>query len=153
MVEIFGCLSAMFDYVLVDVGRHLDDRTIEVLSLSDAILFLSCLDIPTIRNVKRYLDIFEQLEIEREKVHLVVNRFQKKSRLGLNDLENTVGLETFWTIPNEFAPISLGIDRGNPAVLETPKTKVAQNFKDLAESLCELYGRQESSSSVETATG
>ncbi|MEJ2719522.1 MAG: response regulator [bacterium] len=151
MTDLFGQLSSMFDYVLVDVGRHLDDRTVEVLSISDGVLFLSSLDLPTIRNVKRYLDIFDELEIDRALIHLVVNRFQKKSRLTLTDLENTVGLETFWAIPNDFAPISLGIDRGNPAVLEAPKSKVAQNFKDLAECVCELYGREESASSIETA--
>ncbi|UCH84481.1 MAG: response regulator, partial [Candidatus Latescibacterota bacterium] len=153
MTELFGMLGSMFDYVIVDVGRHLDDRTVEVLSLSDGILFLSALDLPTIRNVKRYLDIFDELEIDRSLIHLVVNRFQKKSRLTLTDLENTVGLETFWAVPNDFAPISLGIDRGNPAVLEAPKSKVAQNFKDLAECVCELYGREESVGSMETATG
>lgn len=152
MVELFGYLNTIFDYVVVDAGRHLDDRTVEVLSLSDAIIVLSCLDLPTIRNVKRYMDIFDKLEIDRDRIHLVVNRFLKKGRLTLNDLETTVGLETFWTIPNDFAPMSLGIDRGNPAVLQTPKAKVSQNFKDLAENLCELYGKQSAESSVEAAT-
>ncbi len=72
--------------------------------------------------------------------------------LTLNDLESTVGMETFWTIPNDFAPMSLGIDRGNPAVLQTPKAKVSQNFKDLAENICELYGTETPESSVEAAT-
>ncbi len=152
MVELFGYLNAMFDYVVVDLGRHLDDRTIEVLTLSDAVLFLSCLDLPSIRNVKRYLEIFEELEIESDQIHLVVNRFHKKSRLTLSDLETAVGLETFWTIPNDFAPVSLGIDRGNPAVLEAPKSKVSQNIKDLAECVCELYSVESAENSMETAT-
>jgi pilus assembly protein CpaE len=152
MVELFGYLNTIFDYIVVDAGRHLDDRTVEVLSLSDAILVLSCLDLPTIRNVKRYMDIFDKLEIDRDRIHLVVNRFLKKGRLTLNDLETTVGLETFWTIPNDFAPMSLGIDRGNPAVLQTPKAKVSQNFKDLAENLSELYGKEMTESSVEAAS-
>jgi pilus assembly protein CpaE len=152
MTELFGYLNTMFDWIVVDAGRHLDDRTIEVLTLSDAILVLSCLDLPTIRNVKRYVEIFDKLEIDRERIHLVVNRFIKKSRLSLNDLETTVGLETFWTIPNDFAPMSLGIDRGSPAVLQTPKAKVSQNFKDMAENICELYGRSTPESSVEAAS-
>jgi pilus assembly protein CpaE len=152
MTELFGHLNTMFDYVIVDAGRHLDDRTVEVLTLSDAILVLSCLDLPTIRNVKRYMEIFDKLEIDRERIHLVVNRFLKKGRLSLNDLETTVGLETFWTIPNDFAPMSLGIDRGNPAVVQTPKAKVSQNFKDLAENICELYGREVAESSVQAAS-
>ena len=152
MVELFGYLNTMFDYVIVDLGRHLDDRTVEVLTASDAVLFLSCLDLPSIRNVKRYLEIFEELEIESDRIHLVVNRFQKKSRLTLNDLETAVGLETFWTIPNDFAPVSLGIDRGNPAVLEAPKAKVSQNIKDLAECVCELYSVETAENAVEAAT-
>jgi pilus assembly protein CpaE len=151
MVELFGYLNTMFDYIVVDAGRHLDDRTVEVLSLSDAILVLSCLDLPTIRNVKRYLEIFDKLEIDRDRIHLIVNRYLKKGRLTLNDLETTVGLETFWTIPNDFAPMSLGIDRGNPAVLQTPKAKVSQNFKDLAENLRELYAKETAEGSVEAA--
>jgi pilus assembly protein CpaE len=152
MVELFGYLNTMFDYIIVDAGRHLDDRTVEVLSISDAVLVLSVLDLPTIRNVKRYMEIFDKLEIDRERIHLIVNRFLKKGRLTLNDLESSVGMETFWTIPNDFAPMSLGIDRGNPAVLETPKAKVSQNFKDLAENLGELYGKQTPESSIEAAT-
>lgn len=152
MVELFGYLNTMFDYIVVDAGRHLDDRTVEVLSISDAILVLSVLDLPTIRNVKRYMEIFDKLEIDRERIHLIVNRYLKKGRLTLNDLESSVGMETFWTIPNDFAPMSLGIDRGNPAVLETPKAKVSQNFKDMAENICELYGKQSPESSVEAAT-
>ena len=152
MTELFGHLNAMFDYVVVDAGRHLDDRTVEVLTLSDAVLMLSCLDLPTIRNVKRYMEIFDKLEVDREKIHLVVNRFLKKGRLSLNDLESTVGLETFWTIPNDFAPMSLGIDRGNPAVVQTPKAKVSQNFQDLAQNICELYGSEVTGSSVEAAS-
>ena len=152
MTELFGHLNTMFDYVVVDAGRHLDDRTVEVLTLSDAILVLSCLDLPTIRNVKRYMEIFDKLEIDRERIHLVVNRFLKKGRLSLNDLEMTVGLETFWTIPNDFAPMSLGIDRGTPAVVQTPKAKVSQNFQDLAQNICELYGAEVPGSSVEAAS-
>ena len=67
-------------------------------------------------------------------------------------LETAVGLETFWTIPNDFTPMSLGIDRGNPAVLEAPKSKVSQNFKDLAECVCEMYGSEASENSIEAAT-
>jgi pilus assembly protein CpaE len=98
------------------------------------------------------MELFDKLEIDRERIHLIVNRYLKKGRLTLNDLESTIGMETFWTIPNDFAPMSLGIDRGNPAVLQTPKAKVSQNFKDLAENICELYGRETPESSVEAAT-
>ncbi|MDH3216698.1 MAG: AAA family ATPase [Candidatus Krumholzibacteria bacterium] len=149
MVELFGTLNTMFDYIIVDVGRHLDDRTVEVLELSDRILMMTSLDVPTIRNVSRYLNIFEQLELDRDKIHMIVNRFHKKSRLSLKDIEMALGMETFWTIPNDFEPMSLGIDQGNPAVKEAPRSKVAQSFKDLVESFAAVDGDQSSSAVVE----
>jgi pilus assembly protein CpaE len=152
MGELLGTLTTMFDYIIVDIGRHLDDRTVEVLEISDEIFLMSALDIPTIRNVSRYLDIFERLQIEESKIRLIVNRFQKKSQINLKDLESAVGLETFWAIPNDYAPISMGINGGNPAVLEAPRSKVAQSYKDLAEHICELHSAQSSPESMEATT-
>lgn len=137
VIELIGTLSTMYDYVIVDIGRHLDDRTVEVLELSDAIMIMAALDIPTIRNVSRYLDIFERLEIDAGKVHLVVNRFHKRSRVNLKDIEQALGVETFWTVPNDYDAMSLSIDQGVPAVIESPKSKVAQSYKDLAVHLSE----------------
>lgn len=137
VIELIGTLSTMYDYVLVDIGRHLDDRTVEVLELSDAIIVMAALDIPTIRNVSRYLDIFERLEIDPGKTHLVVNRFHKRSRVNLKDIEQALGVETFWAIPNDYDAMSLAIDQGIPAVIESPKSKVAQSYKDLAIHLSE----------------
>lgn len=141
-------LSNMFDYVVIDVGRHLDDRTVEALELCDAVLMMALQDVPTIRNVSRYLEMIERLEIEREKVKLIVNRYQKKNRLMLRDVEAALDMETFWTIPNDFQPVSLGIDGGVPAVIEAPRSKVAQSFKDLAECISETFARQTSSEVV-----
>jgi pilus assembly protein CpaE len=152
MGELLGTLSTMFDYIIVDIGRHLDDRTVEILEISDEIFLMSSLDIPTIRNVSRYLDIFERLQIEDSKIRLIANRFHKKTQISLKDLESAVGMETFWAIPNDYAPISLGINGGNPAVLEAPRSKVAQSYKDLAEHLCELHPSPSSPESVEAAT-
>jgi pilus assembly protein CpaE len=151
VAELFGALNTMFDYVIVDVGRHLDDRTVEALELSDGILLMSTLDVPTIRNVSKYLDIFERLEIAPDKVHLILNRFNKRSRLSLKDMEKALGINVFWTIPNDFEPMSLGIDEGTPAILEAPRSKLAQSFKDLAEHYNEIFADQ-SSEPIEAST-
>jgi len=152
MVELFGTLSTLYDYVVVDVGRQFDDRAVEVLDMSDGILMVTCQDIPTNRNVSRYIDMFQRLEFNRDKVHLIINRYHKKSRLSVEDIEKALGLEVFWSIPNDFAPMSLGIDSGNPAVLEVPKSKVAQSFRDLAEALCQEYEDRPASETVQAAS-
>jgi MinD-like ATPase involved in chromosome partitioning or flagellar assembly len=39
----------------------------------------------------------------------------------------------YWSIPNDFVPMSVGIDRGVPAVHDAPKSKVAKSYLDLAD--------------------
>lgn len=136
LVDLFGRLAVMYDFVIVDVGRHLDDRTVEVLELSDEILLLTTLDVPAVRNASRYLAMLERLEIDRARIRLVVNRIDKRARLGLRDVESALGVDTSWAIPNDFEPVSTGIDHGTPAVLRSRRSKVAKSVRQFAESLC-----------------
>ncbi|HEU4929099.1 MAG TPA: response regulator [Candidatus Krumholzibacteria bacterium] len=133
MVELVGTLSTMFDYVLIDIGRQMDDRTVEVLELSDDILLVSALDLPTIRNTVCFAGILGKLNIDRDKTHVVLNRFHKKSRLSLDDVETMIDGKVFWSIPNDYAPMSMAIDRGVPAVKNEPRSKVAKSFVELAD--------------------
>jgi len=133
MIELVGILSTMFDYVVIDIGRQLDDRTVEVLEVSDSIMLISSLDLPTVRNTVCFAAILTRLKIDREKVHVIINRFQKKSRLSLDDVEAMVDCRVFWSIPNDYEPVSMGIDRGVPAVQHAPRSKVAKSYLDLAD--------------------
>ena len=98
MIELVGILSTMFDYVVIDIGRQLDDRTVEVLELSDSIMLISSLDLPTVRNTVCFAGILTRLKIDREKIHVIVNRYQKKSRLSLEDVEAGHTGSVFWSI-------------------------------------------------------
>jgi len=133
MIELAGILSTMFDYVVIDIGRQLDDRTVEVLELSDSIMLLTSLDLPTVRNTVCFAGILTRLKIDPEKIHVVLNRYQKKSRLSLDDVEAMVDRKVFWSIPNDYEPMSMGIDRGVPAVQHAPRSKVAKSYLDLAD--------------------
>jgi pilus assembly protein CpaE len=150
LVEVIGILSTMYDYIVVDIGRHLDDRTVDMLIVSDEILLLGTQDVTTVRNVSRYLRIFQQLDIVPDKIHLVVNRYHKRSRIPLKDLEAALEIETFWSIPNDYEPISNAIDSGVPVVIEAPRSKSAQSITELAEYIVELRERSATPDSLAT---
>lgn len=138
--ELLGHLTGMFDYVVVDLGRHIDDRSIQLFDLSDEILMVCSQDVPGIRNARRYADLLARLEVARDRIHLVVNRHHPKSRVSNRDVETAVGMEVYWSLPNDFRSMSAAIDSGNPIVLDAPKSKLARSFCELAESLVERHG-------------
>jgi pilus assembly protein CpaE len=128
-------LRGMFEHIIVDLGRHIDERTIEFLDRSDFVLLVTALDVPTIRNTRSYLDLFRRLEISHDRVRLVVNRVQEGRRITNRDLVRTVGQEIFFGLPNDFVAASAAIDSGNPVVLNSPRTKLAEAYRELARAL------------------
>ena len=136
LVEVFGMLGSMFDFIVVDAERHLDDRTLEVLDLSDQVLLVATLSLPAIRNAKRYFELFRRLEMDEKKFELVVNRYNnKKSGLRIRDLEGAVGLKVSWLIPNDYQVAIHSIDAGVPFMVGAPRSKLAKSFEEFAEKL------------------
>lgn len=133
LIDVFGLLSNMFDYVVVDMERHIDERTLEVLDLSERILLISALNIPSIRNTRRYLELFRCLEIDSTKLEVVVNRYDtKKGGVSVREFERTVGLTASWLVPNDYQVVNQSIDTGEPLVLATPNSKIARSFQEFA---------------------
>lgn len=138
LLEVFGLLKGMFDYIVVDAGHTFDSRVLEVLNLADTILVLSVLDVPTVRNSRRCLELFGQLGYSPDKVKLVVNRFQKKTKVTIEDLEATAASKVFWQVPNDYKTLIEAIDAGEPAVVKAPRSKISKNIDELASELIEL---------------
>lgn len=136
MVDVFGMLGTMFDFVIVDADRHLDERSLEVLDLSDRVLLVATLSLPAIRNAKRYFELFRRLEMNENKFEMVVNRYNnKKSGLRIRDLEGAVGLQVSWLVPNDYQVANHSIDAGVPLMIGAPRSKLAKSFEEYAEKL------------------
>lgn len=151
LVETFGLLKQMFDYVVVDAGCTLDPRTFEVFNLCDLILVVAILDVLTVRNVRRGLGLFHKLDSNKEKIRLLVNRHDKKTRVSVADLEETTGAEVFWQIPNDYRTMSTAVDAGIPAVIHAPRSKVARSFEGLATEVLDLWVPAEPETAAETS--
>lgn len=150
--ELVKLLRSLFDNVVVDLGRHIDERTIELLDHSDLVLLMTSLDVPTIRNTRSYLELFRRLEIPAERVQLIVNRAQENKRVSSRDLVRTVGREVLYAIPNDYAATSAAVDSGNPVVLNAPGSKLAGAYRGLAK-LVTTLGNTASSTRSAASSG
>lgn len=142
LLEVFILLRGMFDVVIVDAGHAFDSRVLEVLGLADTILVVAGLDVPTVRNTRRCLSLFAQLGFTQDKVRLVLNRDTKKSKVTLEDLEETAGCPVFWQLPSDYKSLIDAIDSGVPAILQNPKSKISKSIEDLTYELCRLLSEE-----------
>jgi len=140
LLEVMSLLKGMFDIVIVDAGHSFDSRVLEVMNLADTVLVIAGLDVPTVRNIRRCLTLFEQLGYGHNKIRLLVNREQKKSRVTVRDLEETAKCRVFWQLPSDYQSLISAIDAGVPAVMQNPRARISRSIEDLTFELCQVYG-------------
>jgi pilus assembly protein CpaE len=137
IARILGFLRQHFDYVLVDTSKSLAPPALAALQIADPIFLVTNMDVPSLRNLKRCLPILDRVTAgDAGRLRLVVNRFNAKSLVGLDDLEETLGIDVYRTLTNDYATVIQAISTGRPLVLEG-SSRYADQLKDLARSIVE----------------
>lgn len=113
--------AAHYDVVILDMSRTLDAVSVRALDHADAIFPVLQETLPFIRDAKRLLATFQSLGYTKEKIHLIVNRYEKGGDIRLEDVERTLGMKVFRTVPNSFEAVSASVNQGVPVM------KIASN--------------------------
>ena len=128
-------LQAKFDYVIVDTTSMFSVLNLALLDLSTIVTFLGIVDfIPTIKNMKIGSDTLNDLNCDKNKIRLVLNRSNAKTRISIDDVERLLGEKFYHILPNDFRAASQSIKEGIPLVLKNDTTA-------LSEALCDLVAR------------
>jgi pilus assembly protein CpaE len=136
---ILGFFKSHYDYVVVDMSKSLAPPAMATLQCADSIFLITNVDVPSIRNLKRALPSLDQAtggDVNR--LRLVVNRFNGKGLVGLKDLEDTLGLEVYATLGNDYKTVIEAMSTGRPLVLSGSSRYGAQ-IRDLARDIMEGF--------------
>lgn len=140
IARILGFLRRHFDYVLVDTSKSLAPPALAALQNADPIFLVTNMDVPSLRNLKRCLPILDRVTAgDAERLRLIVNRYNPKSLVRLEDLEETLGIDVHWTLTNDYATVIQAISTGQPLVLQG-NSRYATQLKGLARSIVDGSG-------------
>ncbi|KAF5028562.1 hypothetical protein DSECCO2_657740 [anaerobic digester metagenome] len=134
--SLLALMRQIFDTVVIDLGMYLDEITLKVMDISDAIVLVCVQNLPCLANVRRFLDNIRQAQAGlEEKLKIVVNRHLGESELTVEDMENALGLPVYWRIPNDYKTTLAAINQGKTLLEAAPKAPVTRAIADLAKSL------------------
>jgi pilus assembly protein CpaE len=131
VATILKLLRSSFGYVVVDTPTILSDQVLVAFDESDAIVMLTTLEVPSIKNLKLTLQTMEQLRYPRSRLRLVVNRADSRVGLRLPDVERLLDRRVDATIPSSRS-VSLSVNKGSPIILEEPRSSVAEAIRRVA---------------------
>jgi pilus assembly protein CpaE len=133
--RIFSELRKMFDYVIVDSSCHLGEINLEVLDHADKVVVVTSLSIPSIKNTKLALKIFDSLSISPDRVVLLLNKSDAHSEFNRESVEANLRFPIAGQIPNDAKLVINSINRGNPFVTTHPESEISQRIRELVAKL------------------
>jgi pilus assembly protein CpaE len=123
------------DLVVVDCTAFFNDTTLAILDSADVILTMLSLEITSIKNMRLFLEVSEQLGYESGKVRLILNRADSALGIRVADVEHSIGRKVDETIVSDGRSVVYALNRGVPFFLSNREAQVSQDILRLARAI------------------
>ncbi len=133
VTKILSVARENWDYVIIDCPSFFHEPAVAAMKQSDLIMLVGSLDMGTIKNLKACLMIMDKLNFSRARLRLVVNRVGREFGVFLKDIEATLKMPVFATIPADANSVLTGLNQGVPPVFSHPNSDFGRGIQMLAE--------------------
>lgn len=123
--QVVEVLQGAYDYVVVDTPTGLGEGVLAAMDRSERLFLLATLDVPSVRNLRLFVDTLGRLEISDESVSLVLNKAQKGNGIEPAEVERIFGRGFQAVLP--YAPeVPKSVSEGQPVLASSPEAEISQ---------------------------
>lgn len=119
-------------YVVVDTWSFLDEIAWTLLRRADEVIVVTTPEVPSLKNVKHFLEYARQQSLIQGRITLVLNRFPSVEGISLQDVQQHLHHPVSANIPSEGRLVTHSVNRGIPVVISHPQSWVTQSILKLA---------------------
>lgn len=130
--KIIEVLRGRYDYIVIDTAQGFDDTVIAALDASDTVMYVSTLDLPSIKNTKNGLEVMKTLNYSNEKVRIIVNKSNEGFGIKNSDFKSALNIDIWTVIPDDLAGVTVSVNNGHPIVAHRKTSNVAKRINKLA---------------------
>ncbi len=139
--RILTSVQKLYPYIVIDGGNFLNENTVTVMDASHRIILVLTPDIASLRDATRFFDLCRTtLSFPKEKILVVVNQNNQREGLSLQDIERTLQVKAFATLPWDPRVALQGINRGVPAFMQAQNNPLRKAFQSMAKNLAAALG-------------
>ncbi len=125
----------LYAYVVIDTSSMLNDITLAALDTADIVVLLVTQDIPSIKNVRLFLDLLTTIGVPKDRICFVMNRYDKRisiapERVGENLKQPIVGV-----VPFDERIVVPAVNRGIPFMIDNKTQPVGRAILAVAETV------------------
>ncbi|MGZ6260433.1 MAG: response regulator, partial [Candidatus Limnocylindrales bacterium] len=114
MPLILDQLRGLYDYILVDIDKRLDEVNLRVLDAADTIFVVMTADLSCLKNARLVLETIGHLGYEKERVQLVLNRSNAFTGINDKNAEGALKRQIDHQVVNEYRGAISALNSGAP---------------------------------------
>ena len=151
MHQILELLGGMYDYVIVDIDKRLDDINLMVLDVADTIFAVMTADLSCLKNVRLVLETIVHLGYETGKLKLVLNRSNAFTGINVKSAEGALRRPIEYQIVNEYRGAISALNSGAPFMDSKADSVLGRSVLDFAKAIDKAGGQAQAQLAPGTA--
>ncbi|MDD3364734.1 MAG: AAA family ATPase, partial [Syntrophomonas sp.] len=128
--KILQLCKDMYDFTFIDTPSFIDETTLTALEMSDLILLIISLDLPTIKNVKKGLDILRSLQLL-PRTRLILNRSSGVAGIEPRDVERVLDMRIRAEVPSDGKLVVSSLNQGIPFIKMNPRASISKSIVNI----------------------
>lgn len=124
-----------YDIVLLDMPRVVDVLLMNALDQASSIFLVLQASVPHLRNADKLLSVFRSLDYSKDKIELILNRYDKRSEISVEKIQKALGPFEIHQIANGWRQVSTAINQGVPLVQLEKRHGVIRNLSQLGDTM------------------
>jgi pilus assembly protein CpaE len=132
LLRVIEVLRTMYDYVIVDMDRRLDEHMLDVIGAADRLVVVMTADLSCLKNVRLVLETMSQLGVPDERLMLVLNRANAFTGISAKSVESVLKTSIAQQIINDYRSAISALNSGAPFMANKPDSALSRDILDLA---------------------
>ncbi len=118
-------LRRMYEIIVIDCAPGLTRFNVSCADKSDKVCLITTPEVPSVRNLARYLDHLGRFNCPEEKIDVVINRDSKRNAISRQQVEKAIKRPVNIAIPNDYNELIEAINTGRPLLPDRNSDLVA----------------------------
>ena len=135
MHQVLTALATIYDYVIVDIDKRLDDMNLMVLDIADTIYCVMTADLSCLKNVRLVLETIGHLGYQQGKLKLVLNRSNAYTGINVKSAEGALRQPIEHQVVNEYRGAISALNTGAPFMSAKADSVLGRSVLDFAKAV------------------
>jgi MinD-like ATPase involved in chromosome partitioning or flagellar assembly len=116
-----------FDYIVVDTPPSLNETCLAAFDQSQSLIIMATMDLPSLKNLRIFLETLKKLNLPADQVALVVNKAESGTGIDLREVEPLYP-QGFSAVLPYAKQVSWSINMGVPVLVADPNAEITRKL-------------------------